>query len=83
MLTGTTSTQQNPGCNLTPYFGPLAVWGDPRRASSSFFFSSSPRQGGVDGVLWVRSVVTLSLAGWKEGETEGLASGWRGTKARG
>lgn len=40
-------------------------------------------QGGVDGFLWVSGVVTVFVTGWKEGRKEGLASGWRGTEARG
>lgn len=62
MQTGTSSTQQIPGCNLTLHFGPLAAWGDPRRFFCFGFFSPSPSpsQGGVDGGLWVRSVVTVS-----------------------
>lgn len=74
MLTGTTSTHQIPGCNLTLYSGPLAGWEETGRFS---------RQGGVDGFLWDSSVVTVFVAGWKEGKKEGLASSWRGTEARG
>lgn len=78
IFTKTTITHQIVGCNLSLYSGPLPGWEETRLFS--FFFQAG---WGGGWLLWVSSIVTLFVSGWKEGRKEGLASGWRGTEARG